>query len=1106
MDITILIASATRHSGNVQPNDNIPKLQLPQVPDHLAESLNAGHAVAWSEPVEITTYDVGEPERYPMFFENRVYQGSSGKVYPMPFTESIAIESKPRKWEAIHLENRYVRLMVLPEMGGRIHVGYDKTNDYDFFYRNNVIKPALVGLDGPWVSGGVEFNWPQHHRPGTAFPVETEIEAHDDGSVTVWCSDHDPFDRMKGMHGVHLSAESSLIELKVRLFNRTSETKTFLWWANVAARVHDEYQSFFPTDIRYVADHARRAVVSFPEADRPYYGVDYPTLKSKEIPDAARLDFYRNIPVPTSYMVTDTEDSFFGGYDFKADAGFVHWADRHIAPGKKQWTWGNSPFGWAWDAALTDDDGPYVELMAGVYTDNQPDFTFIAPGETKTFSQYWYPVSRVGVIHHATTEAAVHLDVQPKQGRTEIRIGAATTRAIDARITLTAGDAELYIHDVQLAPDQPWLGRMEVDGEHQPEDVRISIFEAGKQLLSWARSGSFNVTEPPLATEPPAPESIETIEELYLTGIHLSQYRHPTRSPLPYWKEALGRDPGDIRSNLALARERYERYDYQEALDYAERALARLTRRNNNPRDGEASYLVGLCSMRLGLESRAYAAFAKAAWDVKWASPSCFEMGRRDLREGKLGQALQNFDRCLRLNADNLRAIAGKVIVLRRLGRDEDARRELDCGLALDGLDQLLRHLAGKKLSADGLVLLDIAFELRGFGQDDEASALFEQILETDTTGAGNAAPIAHYALMTSDGTWQGGAAAGVPSLELCFPNGHDMFGVLARARTLDPDDSTVAGLMGALLYGCGEHARALEQFRGALDAGTADPVVLRNAAVTVFHTEGDGDAALTYYGRALQLAEDDPRLVYESDQLLRRVGSNPEQRLARLRTYGKTVHTRDDLTIEFCDLLISRGESAEAHRIMSGHTFQPWEGGEGRALSAWQAALLALAQEAKNQGQYTTALDYAQQAIHTPPTLGEARHPLASTAPVLLTLGDILEAIGDSDGARQAWSGIYQDPAGPGLNGAEVTDDDIHAAGCVLARLGDPAAEASWQRLDDTAQRLEEETPKVDYFATSLPELLLFAEDPGEAATRRAAHLRTLAAAGRRSVTAGHR
>ena len=291
-------------------------LRLPDAPED-----QRGLAVAaWSEPVEIRTYEPGEPGRMPAFLETRVYQGSSGRVYPLPFIESVSHEPHLRQWQAVHLENEYVRLMILPELGGRIHVAVDKASGNDLFYRNNTIKPALVGLAGPWISGGIEFNWPQHHRPGTFLPMDWTIEREPDGSVTVWCSDHDPFERMKGMHGIRLRPGSALIEARVRLFNRTPFTQTFLWWANVAARVHDDYQSFFPTDVRLVADHAKRAVTAFPAADRPYYGIDYPARadpQSSEFAgtDADRIDWYRNIPVPTSYMCVGSADDFFGGYD-----------------------------------------------------------------------------------------------------------------------------------------------------------------------------------------------------------------------------------------------------------------------------------------------------------------------------------------------------------------------------------------------------------------------------------------------------------------------------------------------------------------------------------------------------------------------------------------------------------------------------------------------------------------------------------------------------------------------------------------------------------------------------------------------------------------------
>jgi len=393
--------------GRAQPAAHF-SIRLPDPPVNAHGPVNA-----WREDVEILTYLPEMPEVNPMFLEKRVYQGSSGRVYPLPFIDRIAIHPEKKMWKAIHIENEYLRLMVLPEIGGRIHVGYDKTTGYDFFYRQNVIKPALVGLAGPWISGGVEFNWPQHHRPATFMPVETEIEESSDGSVTIWCSDHDPMLRMKGMHGICLRPGRAVLELKVRLFNRTQLTQTFLWWANVATRVHEKYQSFFPKDVRFVADHAKRAVTTFPLSDGQYYGVDYgeraktgvpaEEIPGNFVPDGSYppndLSWYSNIPVPTSYMIADTEQDFFGGYDHRAQAGVVHVANHHISPGKKQWTWGNHEFGYAWDRSLTDHDGPYIELMAGVHTDNQPDFSYLAPWETKTFTQNWYPIQKMGTIY-----------------------------------------------------------------------------------------------------------------------------------------------------------------------------------------------------------------------------------------------------------------------------------------------------------------------------------------------------------------------------------------------------------------------------------------------------------------------------------------------------------------------------------------------------------------------------------------------------------------------------------------------------------------------------------------------------------------------------------
>ena len=253
-----------------------------------------GHAEIWVEQITLPTYGIGKADKNPMFLEKRVYQGSSGKVYPLPVVDKILDEKVDQPYTAVWLENDYIRVMVLPELGGRIQRAYDKTNHYDFVYYNHVIKPALVGLAGPWISGGIEFNWPQHHRPSTYDPVDCDIRQNPDGSCTVIVSEIENMFRTKGMASFTIYPDKAYIQIDARLHNRTPMPQTFLWWANPAVPVNDDTQSVFPPDVHAVMDHGKRDVSRFPIATGVYYKQDY----------SAGVDIsrYKNIPVPTSYM------------------------------------------------------------------------------------------------------------------------------------------------------------------------------------------------------------------------------------------------------------------------------------------------------------------------------------------------------------------------------------------------------------------------------------------------------------------------------------------------------------------------------------------------------------------------------------------------------------------------------------------------------------------------------------------------------------------------------------------------------------------------------------------------------------------------------------
>ena len=383
---------------------------MEKITQYLIQSTVHGSEVrAWEEDIMLPTYEIGKEEKNPIFLEKRVYQGSCGSVYPYPVVEKISDKKVDKRYHALFIENEYIKVMILPELGGRIHMAYDKVKRRHFVYYNQVVKPALVGLTGPWISGGIEFNWPQHHRPSTFLPTDFLIEENADGSKTVWCNEVERMFRTKGMQGFTLYPGKAYIEIKVKIYNRTSFPQTFLWWANPAVVVNDHYHSVFPPDVNAVFDHGKRDVSSFPIATGVYYKQDY----------SAGVDIskYKNIPVPTSYMAIKSKYDFVGGYEEDAHGGLLHVADHHVSPGKKQWTWGNGDFGKAWDRNLTDEDGPYIELMTGMYTDNQPDFTWLQPYEEKSWVQYFMPYSEVGYVKNATKDALLNLEIKEGKAR-----------------------------------------------------------------------------------------------------------------------------------------------------------------------------------------------------------------------------------------------------------------------------------------------------------------------------------------------------------------------------------------------------------------------------------------------------------------------------------------------------------------------------------------------------------------------------------------------------------------------------------------------------------------------------------------------------------------
>lgn len=1039
---------------------------------------------AWKERVVIPTYEVGKPEKNPIFLEKRVYQGSSGVVYPYPVIESISNEKTDKAYNAIFIENEYIKVMILPELGGRVQMAYDKIKQRHFIYYNHVIKPALVGLAGPWISGGIEFNWPQHHRPSTYMPVDSKIEENADGSVTVWVNEIERMFHQKGAAGFTLRPGCAFLEIKGVLYNRTEVPQTFLWWANPAVAVNDYYQSVFPPDINAVFDHGKRAVSSFPIATGTYYKMDY----------SAGVDIsnYKNIKVPTSYMAVNSRFDFEGGYENDTHAGMLHVANHHISPGKKQWTWGNGDFGRAWDRNLTDEDGPYIELMAGVYTENQPDFTWLQPYEEKSFVQYFLPYRELGIVKNATKDLLMNIDPEG-EGKVRFKIFATSKQAVC--VTLSGKEGQVYYQkDVVITPEA-LLDETVETGDERFGDLRLDITSKGKELLYWHAEPDEVKPIPDAAEAALLPEEIKTTEQLYLTGLHLEQYRHATYNPVDYYEEALRRDPIDVRNNNALGLWYIRKGRFRRAEQYLTTAVRTLQKRNPNPYDGEPIYNLGLALKYQGRMDEAYARFYKACWNAAWQDAGYFACAQISIMQDRLEDALDEIDRSLVRNWHHHKARALKTTILRRMGRTDEALKLIDESLDIDRFN--FGCLYEKYLltgSSDDLSALkelmrgsahnydEIALDYCGAGCWTEAASLWRVAISENAV-----TPMTYYYLGWClvqgrlDGADETFAKAAAECPDYCFPNRLEAILALQCAMEKNPKDAKAPYYLGNLYYDKRQYDLATEAWETSAALDDTFPTVWRNLALAYFNKQNRTEKAIECMERAFRLDETDARVLMELDQLYKRVHRSHAERLKFLQHYPEQVAQRDDLVLEEITLLNQTGQYEAAKSMLDAHLFHPWEGGEGKVPAQYQFARVELAKKCLKEGKNAEAVKLLEECLVYPHHLGEGKLYGAQENDFYYFLGCAYAAMGDNAQARTCWEKAVLGPTEPAaaLYYNDAKPDKIFYQGLALLKLGrKDEANGRFYKLTTYGEKHLFDKVKLDYFAVSLPDLLIWEDD----------------------------
>ncbi|HNY85932.1 MAG TPA: DUF5107 domain-containing protein [Candidatus Hydrogenedentes bacterium] len=982
------------------------------------------------ETMVLPTYPTEAPDRIPLFFRPEEVQLAEKHVYPYPFYGVQSAEKADREYRAVVLENEYLKICVTPEMGGRLYYAVDKTNGYQIVYNNRVVKPALIGTIGAWTSGGVEWNTPHHHRATSLLDVDHTVVENPDGSKTVWVGEYEKRSQTRWLTGMTLEPGRAYVKITFKSMNVTPYEYPALCFANVAVHVNDSYQFVFPPDVEMMNFHYVTEFTRWPVLNQVYQSVDY--TKGED------LSWWKETRQPVSFFVTKTAQDFMGGIDHGKGAGIALVGDHRIFKGKKLWNWGKNEVQEVWDTKLTDEDGPYAELMMGFYSDNQPDYNFVAPFETKYGDMYLYGIKGLDGIKEATRDFALNLDL--KEGLAQIQLNA-TAAFQGVQIALRRGDTTVFTDTADISPEQPYAHEAPAGGAESLEELRVQVLDAeGRELLAWQKQPAKNEPFPEVYRDPLEPREYKTAQELFYAGLKLEQFGNTNFDYMKYYEAALALEPDHVPTNTQIGLVFLKRGELDRAEEHLARAVGVVTDNHKKAQDATALFYLGVCRLRQGRTDDALELLYRATWDYPWTSAGYTLAAQAEAARGNIEKALDNAERAVRANTQNIEALCVKTIILRTLGNAaaaaDTARQALEVDpLCFTALNEL-RLLAGtadtgktagewanrlaRCLRNEPYNYIETSARYAAAGRFGEAVE-FMGLAAASPDAALSANPMTHYHLalyLDRAGRGEEAAAAlekaaGLP-IDLCFPYGEESERALHFALSADPGDAKAHYLLGNLLANF-RHAEAVACWQAALDNGFKDAVVYRNLAYLQANHLDRLPEALDNIMTAISLDPKQKRYFAEADLYMSYASLTPEQLAEFLAEYGEMGRDIVDIQLMEVKLAVFRGEYDRAIELLTAMRYHIEEGATFNPHVHWFDAHLQKGIGEMNAGRHREAEALFLKAMEFPANLEAERNGKTGIAHYYLGVNQRLA--GDAEAARGHFTAMldYTPPQGWG-------------------------------------------------------------------------------------------
>lgn len=598
------------------------------------------------------------------------------------------------------------------------------------------------------------------------------------------------------------------------------------------------------------------------------------------------------------------------------------------------------------EAKLTENDGPYVEIMTGAFSDNQPDYSWIKPYEVKTFRQYWYPVKDIKGFKNANLNGALNFE---KQGTDKIFIGFCSTQKFNKiKIRLLKSGKPLFEKISEISPGQSITQVITIPGPFKETDLSAEVLneETGNALISYRPADRPAVDKlPETVKAPPKPQEIKTAEELYLTGSRIQQFYNPSIDAMDYFREALRLDPGDTRTNIAVGNIFLKNGDYEKARNYFLTAIQRLTKDYTRPSGCEALYLEGITLKSLGLYEEAIDTLYRATWDYAWNSAAYLELARISAIKGDFRKALEQVERSLSTNSVNNSAICLKASLLRRLNLTDEAANMLQNTCKYDPLDFraaneiYLLELATDKIREAEEQLKVLGRRMRDFDRNYLELAtgymndgLFIEAEEVLRRFQGKN-PIVDYCIgylqdrkgEKAKASEYFNKASGMP-VDYVFPYMMETIPVLEKALEYNPQDSRAYYYLGNILY---DHQpeKAIKYWEKAVEGDPGFAIAYRNLGWGYFYHYGDGVKAIGEYEKAMVIDKSEPLWYKELDALYEISNAPIEKRMKLFEGSNEIVKKRDDAFLHQVIVMTLAGRPDKAVEYLEGRNFSYREG-----------------------------------------------------------------------------------------------------------------------------------------------------------------------------------